>query len=599
MISLMVVSISSQEFEVNQSGFYKDGEIYRIMSGSIHYARIPEAYWEDRLIKARAMGLNTISTYVFWNFHEEEEGSFNFTTGRKNLRHFIELAAAHDLNVILRPGPYISGDWDMGGIPNWLLAKGNVKFRSDDVEFMNYTKKYLAALMFSIEGLQYSKGGPIIMMQLENEYGSFGNDKNYLQNIKLLYDEAGIEVPLYTTDAAELARLESGSIEEILPSLSFTYDPEDNFETLKQFNPSVPQFAGEYRIGRSTSWDDIIQKDNKQAKQLKGLKWMLKNNKSFNLYMFHGGTNFGFWAGANYINGEYHPVQTSHDYGAPLAEDGSITKEYKKIRNLLKDYQNLGETTLPEVPKDPKPGRIKRIKFNYFSRLIENIPENPQLSSMPLSQENFGQRTGVIIYKTILRGQKSGNMVIEAPHDIAHVYLNKKYITTLYRNDGRYAFELPRIKSKKKKEEKEEIELELIIIVESLGRISFGPELMDRKGITKYVTLNEVNVMNWEVTPIPFTEEYLSSLHYYDNRIYEEPVIFAATFEVKRIGSTWLQIGKWSSGIIVVNGKVVGRYRDKSPQKSLYLPGSWLQEGLNTIYILDMGMENLPSIKLK
>lgn len=587
----MPLLLSARSFEVNQSGFYKDGEIYRIFSGSMHYARVPEAAWEDRLIKARAMGLNTISTPVFWNFHEPEEGFFDFTTGRRNLRKFIELADFHGLNVILKPGPYVSAEWDMGGIPHWLLAKENVKFRSDDKQFLDYTRRYLLALAEAIRGLQVAEGGPVILMQVENEYGSFGNDKGYLENILALYKDSGFTVPFFTTDAGEYQRLEAGALEDIFPTVRFTRDAEENFEVLGQFDEGQAHMAGEFRIGRATYWDDSSRKDTRRSLLLKDLKWMLENDKSFDLYPFHGGTNFGFQAGAHFSNGEYLPVTTSHDFGAPLAEDGTITKEYKKIRKLLKKYQNLSDNPMPEIPKDPKTGKVKKIRFKLHARLLRNLPDDPTVTSMPLPMEQYGMNSGMIVYKTTLRGQKRGTMVIEAPHDIAHVYLNEKHIRTLYRNEKKFVLEIPSVKGSESPE--------LVIIVESLGRISLGPELMDKKGITKYVTLNDVNVMNWEVTPIPFNEEYLASLNYHDDMIYQEPAFFASTFKVVRPGDIKLRIGKWSSGIIVINGKIVGRYRDRSPQKELFVPGSWLNSGINTIYLLDMGMEYLPNLSIE
>jgi len=584
-----LTALTSQNFIIGRGGFYKDGEIYRVISGSMHYSRIPEAAWKDRLTKARAMGLNTISTAVFWNFHEEEEGFFDFTSGRKNLRKFIEIAGEVGLNVILKPGPYVSSEWDMGGIPYWLLTKSSLKFRSDNPEFIKQTKNYLEHLLFAIDGLQYKNGGPIIMMQIENEYGSFGNDKNYLASMQTIFTETGFNIPLITSDSSEFERLEAGSIEEILPTINFSEDPEENFATLEKYREDIPHFAGAYNVGKKVRWGDLVIKDQSISKQIREMKWMLENDKSFNIYMFHGGTNFGFTAGANHVNGIYLPLITSYDYGAPLTENGEITKEYTKMKKLLEDYQNIGETILPPIPKKNKKARVNKIKFKAYSKLIYSLGSDPKISSMPLPLEEYGLNSGIIVYKTTLRGQKNGTMMIEAPHDIAHIYLDGDYIRTIKRNDKKYSFTLPKVKTENP---------ELIIIIEVLGRINFGPELMDSKGITKYVTLNEVNVMNWEVYPIPFTEEFLAEIPYNNNMVYNEPAFFAATFKVRTTGDIHLKLKKWTSGVVVINGKVVGRYRNEGPQDNLFVPGSWLHKGLNTIYLLDMGMEHLPTISI-
>ncbi|HEY6082888.1 MAG TPA: beta-galactosidase family protein, partial [Chitinophagaceae bacterium] len=362
---------SQHNFYVKGDQFYLDNKPFKIHSGSIHYTRIPEAYWEDRIIKAKAMGLNTICTYVFWNAHESRPGHFDFT-GNLNLAKFIRLAQKHGLYVILRPSPYVCAEWDFGGLPAWLLKYPDLKVRCNDSAYMFYVKRYMLQLGKQVENLQITKGGPIILCQLENEYGGWGNDHNYLKALKKIYREAGFEVQLFSSDWADRQHLTDGVLPDVLPVINFGNNPQKNFTALDTLRPGIPQMCGEYWCGWFTPWGKRNFSATDGKAQVEDVKWMLQTGKSFNLYMFDGGTNFGFTAGANLEDGKIVPDVTSYDYDAPLNEAGEPTPKYYAMRKLLQAYLPPGKT-LPPVPDSVKWISFPAIHFNSVAALFSQL----------------------------------------------------------------------------------------------------------------------------------------------------------------------------------------------------------------------------------
>lgn len=578
----------SRSFEIQEEGFYKEGRSYRVLSGSLDYARIAKQDWNDRLLKARAMGLNTISTAVYWNFHETEEGLFDFSTGNKNLKLFLKLAQDNQLNVILKVGPYVASDWDLGGLPSWLLAKPTIQLRSSDELFLSYVKKYFEALNFAIEGLCYSEGGPVILIQIEKEYGSYGNDKNYLSRLFELATASGLKSPLFTIDLAKPTHLKTGNKAGAFPTIVLSKRPQKDFHILEQFDSKSAFMAGEFPITQNTYQDDRFFKDFSLCKEKQILLWLLKNNKSFNIHSFHAGSDLGAFSGAIKDKGGYHSIINGNHWFAPLTEGGDITYEYRQLRKILEKHQNLNEKELPPIPPNSKKISSVPIRFRHYLALSDFFRYEPIRSPMPLSMEACGVNTPFIAYRTNLHGEKEGELQIKEPKDIAYIYFNKRFLGKISHNDRSYSIKLPAIRKKE--------EPELLIVVEQKGRLSAGANLMDYKGITNQVTLNGINVMNWEIFPLPFTEEFLANLHYEKDMIYLKPAIFAATFQLRETGDCYFDIRRWSSGMVMVNGHNLGRYGDRSAQKKVFCPAEYLQKGENTIFLFDAGMENLPTL---
>jgi beta-galactosidase len=562
--------------KVRDGQFYLDGQPYRIMSGEMHYARIPEAYWQDRLLKARAMGLNTITTYVFWNNHEIRPGVFDFT-GQRDVKKFVKMANKAGLHVILRISPYVCAEWDFGGIPAWMLKDRGLKIRSSYPGYMNAVKKYMTRLGEELAELQSTRGGPVIMVQLENEYGSYGNDKEYMTALRDIYKQAGFDVLYSTADGPESYMLEAGATDGAIPTINFGSSPEDAFKKLAEFRTGIPQMTGEYWVGWITHWSDSRWMDQSEERQKKELKWLLDTGKSFNLYMFHGGTNFGFTAGANESGGKYTADVTSYDYGAPLNEAGEITPEYKWMRALLAKYQIKNES-LPEPPEQLPAITIPDIKFTSAAPLFSNLPDG-KAAYEPEPMEMFSQYSGYILYRTKLIGRKSGKLIIHDLHDYGYVYLDGKLLGELDRQKNENSIGIPATDNKNPT---------LDILVEALGRVNFGPQMIDPKGITEFVELEGMTLMNWQVFCLPMDEKQPGSMQFGAAPVTGMPAVHKATFELTETGDTFIMMNNWNKGAVWVNGHNLGRYWNIGPQKHLYVPGCWLRKGKNEILVFEL-----------
>jgi beta-galactosidase len=575
---LIFEKVHSQTFEIKNGQFLMDGKRYQVLSGEIHYSRIPEQNWKNRLIKAKAMGLNTICTYVFWNFHEEKPGVFDFK-GNKDIAKYIRLAKETGLNVILRPGPYVCSEWDFGGLPAWLLKNPNIRVRCMDPDYMKAVKRYLLRLGKELKGLLRTNGGPIIMIQLENEYGSYAGDKEYLIELLKIYKEAGFNVPIFTSDGPDLAMLNAGTLQDITPVINFGWydNASDKFNTLDAFRKNIPHMCGEYWCGWFNHWGDKKWAKLDQDKQLKEIEWMLKNDKSFNLYMFHGGTNFAFYAGANYSNG-IEPDITSYDYNSPLDEAGNPTPKYFALRELYQKFLPEGNV-LPQIPESIPGIEIPDIKIIGTASLFSNLPKaikSPQVYPM----EYFDQNCGYILYRTKVDSLRCKNkLFINELHDIGYIFVNGKFIGKIDRNTPPSAIDLPKIESGY---------FTLDILVEAFGRINFGPHLIDRKGITDFVTIGEFTLTNWEVFTLPMEKGYFKNLAYSDPYTDTLPKFYKGSFNLDKTGDTYLDLSKWKNGVVWVNGHNLGRYREIGPQRDLFIPSCWLKKGENEIIIFDL-----------
>jgi beta-galactosidase len=567
---------SKHIFSLSKNEFLLDGKPFQIISGEMHPARIPKEYWRQRIEMAKAMGCNTIAAYIFWNYHEQTSGVFDFKTENRNVAEFIRICQQENMWVLLRPGPYVCAEWDFGGLPAYLLKIPDIKIRCSDSRYMNPVTKYIHALSGEIRSLQCTKGGPILMVQIENEYGSYGNDKIYLEGLKKLWLKNGIDVPFYTADGASPAMLEAGHIKGAAVGLDSGGNDGD-FEQAKKADPDMPAFSSETYPGWLTHWGEKWARPDTNGLR-KEIEYLLKNKRSFNLYVIHGGTNFGFTAGANsFSSTQFQPDITSYDYDAPINEQGQPAAKYFMLRRLIGQYVNY---RIPDLPQLIKTIEIPDVTMRYFADIWENLP-SPVFSAQPKTMESLGQTQGLILYSTKLVGHKSGRLIITEPHDYALVFLNGKFIDTVLRDGGKWSVDLP------KTDEKDPV---LDILVESMGHINYGQFMIERKGITDRVTLNGMTLMNWKITTLPFEESFISHLHVSESPTpqNENGNFFRGMFDLNETGDSYIDMSKYQKGIVWVNGHNLGRYWNIGPQQRLYCPGVWLEKGKNEIIIFDL-----------
>ncbi len=576
----VLFSFSQQKhiFSFGKNEFLLDGKPFQIISGEMHPARIPKEYWRHRIQMAKAMGCNTIAVYIFWNYHELKEGVFDFKTENRDIAEFIKICQQEKMWVLLRPGPYVCAEWDFGGLPTYLLKIPDIKIRCMDKRYMAAVERYVQHLSTEIKPLQCSNGGPVLMLQIENEYGSFGNDKQYLEELRKLWQKNGITVLFYTADGPTFYMLEAGNIEGAAIGLDSGSNEKD-FEQASKRNPNVPSFSSETYPGWLTHWGEKFAKpDTNDLK--KEVEFLLKNKKSFNLYVIHGGTNFGFTAGANAFSPtQYQPDITSYDYDAPINEQGRATAKYFMLRNLINQYVDY---KIPDVPKPVAAIEIPAIEMKTMNSIWHNLPP-PIESPQPKPMESFDQNQGLILYRTELVGHKGGKLTIWEPHDYALVFLNHKFIDTVFRDGGKWTIDLP----------KPDVIVNnpvLEILVEGMGHINFAQYMIDRKGITDRVTLNGMTLMNWEIFPMPMNYDFVkrSSLPSRGMVNDKQGLFFKGNFNLNTTGDTFFDMSNYSKGMVYVNGHNLGRYWNIGPQQRLYCPSMWLKKGENEIIVFDL-----------
>ena len=572
----ILISISSAQnkhsFTLSPDNFLLDGKPFQMISGEMHPARIPAEYWRHRIQMVKAMGCNTIAAYIFWNYHESSPGRFDFKSGNHNIERFIKIAQEEGMWVLLRPGPYVCAEWDFGGIPPYLLKIPDIKVRCMDPRYMKAVERYIATFSKIVHPLLVTKGGPIVMVQIENEYGSYGNDKNYLETLRKIWIRNGIDVPFYTSDGPTPYMLEAGNIDGAAIGLDSGSNEKD-FEQAKKRNPNVPAFSSETYPGWLTHWGEKWARTD-TADLLKEIKFLLDNNKSFNFYVVHGGTNFGFTAGANSGGKGYEPDITSYDYDAPINEQGRPTPKYYALRNLISKYKG----TPPQLPEPIPAIDVPEIRMELFSDVWDNLPE-PVRSVQPKPMEAFDQYEGFILYKTKLIGHKSGKLTITDLHDYATVFLNGKFIGKLDRREAEKTIDIP------KSDVKDPV---LEIFVEAMGRINFAQQLIDRKGITDRVTLNGMTLMNWDVFNLPFGSKYIRLIKKSVPSPDRRGFFFKGIFTLDKTGDTYIDMSNYKKGIVYINGNNLGRYWEIGPQKRLYCPSSFLKKGTNEIVVFDL-----------
>jgi beta-galactosidase len=563
------VAAPQHTFRVEGGKFLLDGKPFQIVAGEMHYARIPREYWRARLHMAKAMGLNTVTTYVFWNFHELQPGVYDFT-GQHDVAEFVREAQSEGLWVNLRPGPYSCAEWEWGGFPAWLLKDHGIVVRSTDPKFMDPARRWLLRLGKELAPLQIERGGPIIRVQVENEYGSFGTDHSYMEQIRRDIVDAGFDASLlYTADGPE--HIPDGSLPDLPAGINFAPgNAPKAFAALHQLRPEGPFMATEWWDGWFDYWggkhhalDAKVQADE--------LQWILSQGYSISIYMVHGGTSFGWMNGAM-MHPQYQPDVTSYDYDSAIDESGRPTAKYYLFRDAIAKATGV---TPPPVPVVDPPIATPTAEFTESASLWQVLPQ-PFASAQVLTMEDLNQACGYILYRTTIHGPAAGDLVLDELHDYARIYANGELIGTLDR----------RLEQNHLPIDLKAPDTRLDILVENSGRVNFGPEIRgERQGITKQVTLNSKPLTGWQIYSLPM--EHPGRLPSGSTDC-TGPCFYRGTLQVDHPGDTFLDTSSIVKGFVWVNGHALGRAWNIGPQKTLYMPGPWLHPGANEIIVFDL-----------
>ncbi|XP_023643470.1 beta-galactosidase 17 isoform X2 [Capsella rubella] len=607
----------SRRFYIKADVFWKDENPFQIIGGDLHYFRVLPEYWEDRLLRAKALGLNTIQVYVPWNLHEPKPGIMVFE-GIGDLVSFLKLCDNLDFLVMLRAGPYICGEWDLGGFPAWLLAvKPRLQLRTSDPAYLKLVERWWDVLLPKVFPLLYSNGGPVIMVQIENEYGSYGHDKAYLRNlVSMAREHLGDDVIVYTTDGGTRETLEKGTVpvDDVYSAVDFTTgdDPWPIFELQKKFNAP----GREFYTGWLTHWGEKIAKTDAEFTAA-SLEKILSRNGSAVLYMVHGGTNFGFYNGANTGSEEfdYKPDLTSYDYDAPIKESGDIDNpKFQALQRVIKKYNTAPHSITPSKQLKAY-GPIKmQMTTSLFDLVSMTDPADMITSANPISMESSGQMFGFLLYESSYITKKSGNILrIPKVHDRAQVFVSclsqeanegvLRYIGTTERWNNQ-PISLPTIECTSN--------TSLFILVENMGRVNYGSYIFDEKGILSSVYLDGQILHGWKMIPIPFqnlNQRPNLSFEMHHNRKrseksnltndvgQKEPALFAGEFSInsaEEIKDTYLSFNGWGKGVAFVNKFNIGRYWPSvGPQCNLYVPAPLLKPGKNTLVIFELESPHL------
>lgn len=577
-------------FSIGDKTFLLDGKPFLIKAAEMHYTRIPAEYWEHRIQMCKALGMNTICIYAFWNIHEQKEGEFDFK-GQNDIAAFCRLAQKHGMYIMLRPGPYVCSEWEMGGLPWWLLKKKDIKLRTNDVYFLERTKLFMNEIGKELADLQVSRGGNIIMVQVENEYGAYATDKEYIANIRDIVKGAGFtDVPLFQCDWS--STFQRNGLDDLVWTINFGTGAniDAQFKKLQEARPNAPLMCSEFWSGWFDHWGRKHETRDAET-MVSGIKDMLDRHISFSLYMTHGGTTFGHWGGAN--SPAYSAMCSSYDYDAPISEAGWATPKYYKLREMMMQYADSAQV-IPDVPAAYPVIEIPEFELKEVAPLFDNLPE-PKLSEDIKPMEQFDQGWGTILYRTSLPEVKEGTtLLIDEVHDWAQVYADGKLLGRLDRRRGQNSLVLPSLQKGTR----------LDILVEAMGRVNFDVAIHDRKGITNKVELltetDKKELKNWEVYSFPVDYDFAESKKYAEGEKLDAPAYYRATFELDRVGDVFLDMQTWGKGMVWVNGKAMGRFWKIGPQQTLFMPGCWLKKGKNEIIVLDLlGLEKATVSGLK
>ncbi|WP_033354938.1 glycoside hydrolase family 35 protein [Kitasatospora aureofaciens] len=556
--------------EIAADGFRLDDRPLRIISGGLHYFRVHPEQWADRLRKARLLGLNTVETYVPWNLHAPRPGEFRLD-GDLDLPRFLDLAAAEGLHVLLRPGPYICAEWEGGGLPSWLLADEGIELRSRDPRFLDAVDGYLAALLPPLKPYLSTGGGPVIAVQLENEYGAYGDDAGYLADLADLLRAHGVDVPLFTCDQpTDLAR---GGLDGVLRTANFGSRVDAGLAELRRQQPTGPLMCSEFWIGWFDRWGGI-HTTRGAADAAADLDRLLAAGASVNIYMLHGGSNFGFTNGAN-DKGTYRPTVTSYDYDALLDEAGDPTPKYHAFREVIARYAPVPDEPVPAPA--PKLGPLA-VELTECACLSDQAPllGPAVLADRPLTMEKLGQSFGFVLYESVLPAAGPAVLRVGEVRDRAQVFVDGQPVGVLERENHQHAvaFTAPRPGAG------------LAVLVENQGRVNYGAGIHDRKGLLGRVTVNGEELADWSSRPLPL--DNVDALAFSPAAPLAGPAFHRGDFHVEEPADGYLALDGWTKGNVWINGFPLGRYWSRGPQTTLFVPAPVLRPGRNEITVLEL-----------
>lgn len=572
-IGSMLLPLSAQaatRFTISDTDFLLDGQRLQIRCGEMHFARVPREYWQHRLKAIKAMGLNTVCAYLFWNYHEWREGRYDWQ-GQRDAAEFCKLAQQEGLWVILRPGPYACAEWEMGGLPWWLLKKpGDAFLRTRDPNFVQPARRYMKEVGRVLGPQQITHGGPILMVQVENEYGFFGEDLDYMRDMKAMLQDAGFDVPLFQCNPTNA--VVKSHIDGLFNVANFGSDPLTGFKALDQVQKG-PRMCGEYYSGWFDTWGAPHRRGS-AAGAVADIQTMLKMNGSFSLYMAHGGTSFGLWGGCDR---PFRPDTSSYDYDAPISEAGWTGEKFQAYRDGMKPFLQPGET-LPAAPAPNPVIAIKPFALKESCTVAAALPDKVIRAVSPQPIEQYDISRGIVSYRVTLPAGPAGTLEATKVRDLAWISIDGKQVGTFDTRHRRFSVDLP-ARSKP---------ATLEILLYTIARVNFGVEIHDRKGLHGPVRFNGQPLENWEIRAIDFdADAVLPPLTWKTGRA-QGAAFWRGSFDVTQNGDTFLDMSGWGQGIVWVNGRCLGRYWSIGPTQTMYLPGPWIKQGRNEVVVLDL-----------
>lgn len=568
-------------FAIGETDFLLDGAPFQVISGAMHYFRIHPGLWEDRLRTARQMGLNTIETYVPWNAHEPVRGEFS-AEGDLDLGRFLDLVQAQGMHAIVRPGPYICAEWHNGGLPEWLIADPGIRVRSQDPRYLAEVERYLTRVYDIVRPRQIHRGGGVILVQIENEYGAYGSDKAYLRALTDLTRDAGIEVPLTTVDQPAGSMLDDGTLPDLHSTASFGSRAAERLAALRRHQQTGPLMCSEFWCGWFDSWGEPHHTTS-AADSAAELETLLAAGASVNIYMVHGGTNFGYTAGAN-DKGVYRPIATSYDYDAPIAEDGTPTEKYWRFRDVIAAYAPVPE----DLPAPRTPARVLEGPLVRAVALADAGLESWTRHETAPAATAFGSPRGYSRYAVAV--PHGGALTVGEARDRAHVFLDGRPVGILDREAHDRVLTVPAAG-------------ELSILVEHLGGVNYGPRIGEAKGLIGPVRLDGEELHDWAVSPLELTADAVrAALAAHGTAVrpgvpVAGPVLLGGVFDADPSGDLHLDVSGWGSGAVWINGFALGRHSARGPQETLYVPAPVLRAGGNEILVLELRGAERPTVR--
>jgi beta-galactosidase len=572
-------------FEIGDRDFLLDGRPHQVISGALHYFRVHPEQWADRIRKARLMGLNTIETYVAWNFHSPEPGRFD-TDGQRDLGRFLDLVAAEGMHAIVRPGPFICAEWDGGGLPGWLFADPEVGVRRHEPRYLAAIGAYYDALLPIVAARQITRGGPVIAVQVENEYGAYGDDHEYLRALIDLTRAGGIDVPLLSCDQADDEMQTRGSLPELHRTITFGSRATERLALLRRHQPTGPLMCMEFWNGWFDSWGlhHHVAPPEANAQDLDDL---LAQGASVNLYMFHGGTNVGFTNGAN-DKGTYLPITTSYDYDAPLSEHGAPTAKYHAMREVIARYAPVPD----EVPADAPPAPVLDVTLERALPLVDALPllgAARTWDHLPTMDE-LGQWHGFTAYRTAITAEDRA-LTFGEVRDRAVVLLDGEPVGVLSRTEHTATIPLPARAG------------ELTVLVEDQGRVNYGPRIGEPKGLIGGARTAVRDLTAWQTLSLDLdtwagagADALVAAPTIAADAPIAGPVLVRGTFDTVAGADHFLRTDGWSKGLAWVNGYLLGRYWSAAPTGTMYVPGPVLRAEGNEIVVLELHGAAAPQV---